>query len=254
MEMQLDTLKTILEEAYHTYALPNFVEADPISIPKSYHNLQDIEITAFWTSILSWGLRKTIINKANELFNAMDNSPHQFIVGHSPQELKKFVDFKHRTFNGTDALYFIDFFKRYYETNDSLEEAFILNGKLSAASLNNFKKTFFNGEYVPDRTRKHIASPETNASCKRIMMFLRWMVRSSKEGVDFGLWKKISAADLFIPLDVHVERTAMELGILSNNKRDWKAVVALTDVLKKLDPLDPIKYDFALFNISLNKG
>ena len=180
----------------------------------------------------------------------MDNAPYDFIMNHEEKDLARFADFKHRTFQYTDTLYFIDFFKRAYSSFSSLEDCFLMKeSRLSTANLGAFKAYFFEPDYAPRRTRKHVASPLTKSTCKRINMFLRWMVRSDKEGVDFGLWNRIQTSDLFIPFDVHVQRSAMSLGLLESDKKDWKRVVELTDSLKSIDAEDPIKYDFALFGM-----
>ena len=242
-----------LEEAYEMYAKPTFVDDDPISIPKRYTKKQDIEITAFWTSMLAWGLRKTIINKATQLFELMGDSPYDFFMNHRDEDLARFEDFKHRTFNYTDTLFFIDALKRVYQSYDSLEDAFILEGSLSGESLNTFYDFFFSPSYAPQRTRKHLAAPRKKSTCKRICMFLRWIVRSDKEGIDLGLWKKIKPSQLYLPLDVHVDRSARALGLITRKQRDWKTVVEITDAVRELDPEDPCRFDFALFGMSLNK-
>lgn len=251
-----NSLKRLLDEAVVRYNVPNFIENDPLSIPHRFTILQDIEITAFWTSMLAWGQRKTIINKANDLFERMDNAPHDFIVNHSEIERKRFETFVHRTFQPTDALYFLAFFQDFYQKNTSLETAFAAHLRPDdttiEAALVGFNKQFFGLEYVPDRTRKHVASPTSGSSCKRLCMFLRWMVRRDAQGVDFGLWKNISPSQLIMPLDVHVERQARALGLLERPKTDWKAALELTERMRTFDPEDPVKYDFALFGIGVN--
>jgi len=229
---------------------PDFINEDPISIPKKYKQLQDVEITAFWTAMLAWGQRKTIINKATELFALMGASPYEFIVEHKEIDRKRFENFKHRTFQYTDTLYFLSFFQWFYKNHKSLEELFLVEENMEL-TLSNFHDTFFHLEDSPKRTRKHIATPQRKSSCKRLNMFLRWMVRKDKSGVDLGIWKNIAASELMIPLDVHVERVAKKLGLLTRKQRDWKAVVELTTKLRQFDPNDPIKYDFALFGIGV---
>ena len=227
----------------------SFIENDPISIPRRYSKLQDIEISGFWTAILSWGLRKTIINKANQLFQLMDDSPYDFIVNHQEKDRKKFLAFKHRTFNDIDTLYFLEFLQHYYKSNSSLETLFAKNNIESG--LSNFKQEFFSLSSAPKRTRKHISSPTTKSTCKRLNMFLRWMVREDNRGVDFGVWKTIKPSQLMMPLDVHVENQARKLGLLRRKQRDWNSVVELTDRLREFDPDDPVKYDFALFGLGI---
>ena len=184
----------------------------------------------------------------------MDNAPFEFVLNHTDSDLEKLLTFKHRTFNSTDTLYFIDFFKRFYKQHDSLEEAFVPYSQNSTISikkaLSRFHQLFFDVEYAPERTRKHVATPDRNSACKRINMFLRWMVRKDNRGVDFGLWNRISADQLICPCDVHVERTARNLGLVSRKQTDWKMAIELTENLKRFDPEDPVKYDFALFGLS----
>jgi uncharacterized protein (TIGR02757 family) len=208
----------------------------------------------FWAAILSWGQRKTIINNCNRLVEMMDNSPYDFILNHKNSDLKPFLHFKHRTFNVDDALYFITFFQHYYEKNDSLETAFINpeNQNLSIESaLIHFKHLFFSLEYAPNRTKKHVSSPINGSTCKRINMFLRWMVRKDEFGVDFGIWNKISPSLLICPCDVHVDRVARNLGLITRPQTDWKTAIELTENLKKFDSNDPVKYDFALFGMGI---
>jgi uncharacterized protein (TIGR02757 family) len=248
-------LKALLDERVALYNQPSFIESDPISVPHQYTRLEDIEITALWTAVFSWGLRKTIINKANELFALMDHSPYDFIMHHSEEESKRLLHFVHRTFQPTDTLYFLHFFKHYYSDNASLQTAFSQHSNLSSPSvkemLSGFHNIFFDSEWAPKRTRKHIATPMRGASCKRLNMFLRWMVRRDTSGVDLGLWNDISPADLMIPLDVHVQRIAKKLGLLNRDKSDWKAVEELTAQLRLMDPDDPVKYDYALFGMGV---
>lgn len=250
-------LKDFLDSKYEQYCKPNFIPNDPISIPHQYTKLQDIEITAFWAAILSWGQRKTIINKCQQLFGMMEHQPHDFILNHSDQELRLFEKFVHRTFNGTDTLYFIHFFKTFYGAHESLEFAFskgvLKKDSNILAGLNHFEQLFFDSEYAPQRTRKHIASPQKGSACKRINMFLRWMVREDREGVDFGLWKQIKTTQLVCPCDVHVDRVARKLGLIQRKQTDWYTAVELTENLKKFDKNDPVKYDFALFGLGIEE-
>ncbi len=251
----MNKIRDILDEHAAKYESLAFIENDPILIPHEYTLLQDIEITAFWTSMLAWGQRKTIINSARTLFNLMDNAPYEFITQHSELDRKRFEKFVHRTFQATDALYFLEFFQNYYKTHHSLEEAFTEGMQNDDAHTENallkFHQTFFDSELAPHRTRKHVSTPP-KSTCKRLNMFLRWMVRDAKQGVDFGLWKNISPRQLLIPLDVHVERTARGLGLLTTPQRNWKSVLELTENLRAFDATDPVKYDFALFGLSVN--
>jgi uncharacterized protein (TIGR02757 family) len=249
--MTLDCVKILLDGYLDRYHRKSFIEGDPICIPHRYQKLQDIEIAGFWVAMLAWGQRGTIIKKADELMLLMDNAPHDFILHHKEKDRKAFLPFKHRTFQTTDTLYFLAFLQEHYRQFHSLETAFtqtLLPGDATTENaLTGFHRYFFSLPYAPDRTRKHVATPEINSSCKRLNMFLRWMVRKDIRGVDFGLWQNISPAQLMIPLDVHVARVATDLGLLKRTQRDWKAVVELTNQLRQFDPADPVKYDFALF-------
>ncbi len=244
-------LKEFLDYKLEAFNTPSFIKDDPISIPHRYRKKQDIEISAFFAAIFAWGNRKTIINKASELMSLMDDAPFQFVMEHEDRDLKKLLRFSHRTFNSTDLLYFIDFFRHHYQKNASLEQAFAGTGKDMESMLSLFHHYFFSLPDIPERTRKHIATPEKNSSCKRLNMFLRWMVRKDEKGVDFGLWENISPSQLICPIDLHVERVATKLGLLDPGLRGWKAAKSLTLRLSELDPRDPVKYDLALFGLGV---
>jgi len=244
-------IKEFLNYKVDFYNQPSFIVNDPICIPHRFTKKQDIEIGGFFAAIFAWGNRTTIINKSKELIDLMDNAPHQFVMQHHVKDLKKIEGFKHRTFNTTDLLYCIEFFNRHYSKNDSLENAFSQwmhkNDETIENGLNGFYHYFFSLPYIPERTRKHIASPEKKSSCKRLNMFLRWMVRTDNKGVDFGIWKTISPFQLICPIDVHVARVAKQFNLLQRKQTDWQAALELTAYLRTLDAADPVKYDFALF-------
>jgi len=244
-------IKKYLSQKVDLYNQPSFIKDDPISIPHSFTKKQDIEIAGFFAAIFSWGNRTTIINKSKELMQLMDNDPHAFCLYHSDKELKNLLHFKHRTFNATDLLYFIAFFKMHFSKHDSLENAFAQWMHKKDITVENGLKGFYNYFFslpdIPDRTRKHIASPEKNSSCKRLNMYLRWMVRNDDKGVDFGIWKNISPAQLICPVDVHVARIAKKLDLMKRQPVDWQTALELTAYLRTLDKADPVKYDFALF-------
>ncbi len=247
-------LKDFLDKKVDFFENSNFIINDPICIPHRFSLQQDIEIIAFWTATLAWGQRKSIIRSAENLTDLMDNAPYDFIVNHEEKDRKKFLSFVHRTFQPTDTLYFLEFLQYHYRLYPSLETAFTAHltpdSKTVEAALIGFHHQFFSLPFVPDRTKKHVSHPP-KSTCKRLNMFLRWMVRSSEKGVDFGLWKNIQPAQLLIPLDVHVERQARLLNLFAHPKSDWKAVLELTDNLRTFDSQDPVKYDFALFGMGV---
>lgn len=250
-------LKGFLDEKVVEYNRLGFIRLDPISIPHQYSKKQDIEISGFFASILAWGQRKTIINKCNELFTMMDHAPHDFVLHHQEEDLKPFLKFKHRTFNDIDTLYFIHFLSWFYQRNDSLELAFVFDeGKMNSNMeqiLISFHSYFFQLTEAPERTRKHVATPARKSACKRINMFLRWMVRKDNKGVDFGIWDRISPSQLICPCDLHVDRVGRKLGLITRKQTDWLTAVELTERLKEFDPVDPVKYDFALFGLGIEE-
>jgi uncharacterized protein (TIGR02757 family) len=266
-------LRTFLDKKVTEYNRSSFILNDPISVPHQYSRQQDIEIAGFFAAIFAWGNRTTIIKKTQELMQWMDRAPYQFVLQHQETDLKKLLAFKHRTFNATDLLYFIEFFRHHYSRYPSLEDAFLRpwektgdaatpgpgapqgatakEGWQAERALSAFYHYFFSLDETPPRTRKHIASPEKHSSCKRINMFLRWMARSDDHGVDFGLWRRIPMARLICPLDLHVARVAKKFGLLHRKLSDWQAALELTEQLSLLDPADPVKYDFALFGLGV---
>lgn len=248
--------KDFLDEKVARYNQPGFIENDPISIPHRFSKKQDIEISGLFASILAWGQRITIIRKCTELMEMMDNDPHTFILHHDKKDLKVFRDFKHRTFNPVDTLYFIHWLKWFYQQHDSLEDAFTSSPQDEdiGNGLIRFQHLFFSLDDAPTRTRKHIPSPERNSTCKRLSMYLRWMVRDDKQGVDFGIWKKIQSSQLVCPCDLHVDRVARRLKFIRRKQTDWLTALELTSNLRKLDPIDPVKYDFALFGLGIEEG
>lgn len=281
--MQFLELKNFLDSKVEQYNQPDFIANDPVCIPHLFEQKQDIEIAGFFAAVLAWGQRKTIINKCRELLGRMDNAPYDFVLNHNDDDLRRLLHFKHRTFNDTDLLYFISFFKQHYQHFDSLEQAFIpqqdvfrsaylevsstdeqievsssacyssnLNFTIEQA-LNHFRSYFFSLEDFPYRTKKHISSPRQKSTCKRLNMFLRWMVRADDKGVDFGIWETLKPKDLVCPCDVHVDRVGRLLGLINRKQTDWLTAVELTENLKQFDPNDPVKYDFALFGLGVEK-
>nr|MBI1229873.1 TIGR02757 family protein [Cytophagales bacterium] len=248
-------IKEFLEEKVSLYNRPEFIPLDPISIPHRFTRLQDIEIAGFFAATLAWGQRKTIVQKCLELMAMMDNSPYDFILHHSEPDLKPLLKFKHRTFNDLDTLYFIQFFRTFYRHNESLEAAFTRGWTDQVDSMEkllaNFHHLFFSLPDAPLRTRKHVATPVRKSACKRINMFLRWMVRNDAHGVDFGIWKTIKPYQLICPCDLHVDRVGRRLGLIQRKQTDWQTAVELTQNLRLLDPEDPVKYDFALFGLGI---
>ncbi len=252
----IEKLKSFLDEKSDQFNQPNFIANDPISIPHRFKKLQDIEIAGLFAAVLAWGQRKTVLNKCSFLLEMMDNDPYAFILHHTESDLKPFTTFKHRTFNGTDTLYFIEFLKSHYSQHHSLEILFHVppENETIEQGLIHFHNSFFSLPDYPNRTKKHISTPERKSTCKRLSMYLRWMVRNDKRGVDFGIWKSIQPSQLICPCDVHVERVARQLKLIKRKQTDWQTALELTASLRKLDANDPVKYDFALFGLGIEEG
>jgi len=248
-------LKDFLDEQAALYNQPNFIEDDPISIPHLFSKKEDQEIAGFIAAILAWGQRKTILKNCRSLFTLMDLAPHDFIKNHTIKDRKPFKAFVHRTFNGIDLIYFLAALQQIYQQPQGLEGVFmqaLQSTDSIGAAISEWKKLFFTLPHQL-RTEKHFADPLKNSSAKRICMYLRWMIRQDKNGVDFGIWKQCSPSILNAPLDIHSGRVARHLGLLERKQDDWKAVVELSDNLRLLNPTDPCVYDFALFGIGVNE-
>ncbi len=253
-------LKEFLDRKVEEYNQPAFIAEDPVQVPHLFTKKQDIEIAGFFAATFAWGNRATIIRKCRELMQLMDGSPHEFITCHKEKDRKRFEGFCHRTFNTTDLLYFVSFLQHHYRKHASLETAFYPRqgfpgpsprGEVVEQCLDHFHSYFFSLEDVPARTRKHVAAPARHSACKRLNMYLRWMVRNDRKGVDFGIWKKIPVAALICPLDLHVARVAKKFGLLSRPKSDWQSALELTKNLRAFDSEDPARYDFALFALGV---
>ena len=246
------SLKDFFDKKAEHFSRSFFIADDPVSIPHLFSKKQDIEIAAFFAAIFAWGNRKTIINKSIELMKMMDMQPHDFCLHASSDELRAMSGFKHRTFNADDLYYFIHFFKQHYQKYNTLETAFTISMNSDDTDIANgiigFRSYFLSFDHLK-RTEKHIASPQQLSACKRINMFLRWMVR--KDEVDLGIWKNIKTSQLVCPLDLHVSRVAKRFGLISRPQADWPSAIQLTDNLKRFDPIDPVKYDFALFGLGI---
>lgn len=246
-------IKEFLEHKTKTYCQPSFIETDPISIPHNYSLKEDIEVSGFLTATISWGQRASIIRKATELMNMLDDQPYNFIMHCSHKELHSVSSFVYRTFNGTDCVAFLKAIRNIYLNHNGLEKAFekgFLKNKSVFDAIVHFRTVFLETPHQK-RTEKHISNPAQGSAAKRINMFLRWMARKDDMGIDFGIWKNISPEYLYCPLDVHVGNVARKLGILKRKQNDWKAVEELTGVLRQMNPDDPVRYDYGLFGLGV---
>ncbi len=257
MENHFKEVKELLDEKYFQFNNTSFIETDPISIPHQFSKKEDVEIAAFLVATIAWGQRISIINNGNKLMRLMNHEPHEFIMNFSKRDAVRFEGFVHRTFNSTDCVFFLNSLKNIYTKHKGLECAF--SGKLSEDekdvknAITNFRELFLS---IPHQSRsdKHISNPSAKSSAKRLCMYLRWMVRKDKHGVDFGIWKSITPSQLCLPLDVHTGNVSRKLGLLTRTQNDWQAVEEITSVLREFDKKDPIKYDFSLFGLGAFEG
>ncbi len=250
--MTHDEIKAFLDEKVSLFNRPGFIELDPVSIPHLFSKKEDIEIAGFLAATIAWGQRPTILRNAKKLMQWMDNAPHDFICHFEEDDLKPFRHFVHRTFNGTDCVYFLQSLQNIYRNHGGLSEIFTKPLRKEHTDVKHAivfcRQKFFELEHLK-RTEQHFSNPDEGAACKRLNMFLRWMVRRDKGGVDFGIWRNIQPSLLMCPLDVHSGRIARKFGLLKRKQNDWKAVQELTTMLQQFDPSDPVKYDFALFGL-----
>ena len=255
--MNKKDIAEFLEEKYIQYNNSNFIEDDPVKIPHEYTKIEDIEIAGLFASILAWGNRKSIIKNAYSILERMDNSPHEFILNHSNDDLKVLEGFKHRTFNSIDATTFVKSLNKIYNQHGSLGKYFgekfnTLNDQ--AEVLSTFKADFFETAFA-ERSKKHLPDPLKGSAAKRMCMYFRWMVRKDQNTVDLGIWNDlIPTSKLHLPLDVHTGNVSRSLGLLQRKQNDWKAVSEITSELILIDPNDPVKFDFALFSLGVNEG
>jgi len=251
----LQNVKRQLDRYVEKFNTLEFIDSDPIQIPHRFSLKEDIEISGFLAATIAWGQRKSIINNALRLMDLMDNAPYDFLINSNENtDFQRFANFVHRTFNGSDCLYFLKSLKNIYLKYNGLENVFSVGFEKNHtvfSALEYFRSVFL--ELPHDlHCQKHLSDVACGSAAKRLNMFLRWMVRSDSAGVDFGIWEKISQSALMLPLDVHSGNVARAFGLLSRKQNDWKAVEEITEVLRTFDAADPVKYDFALFGAGVN--
>ena len=243
-------LKEFLDYKANQYELIDFITSDPIQIPHRFKQKEDVEIAGFLTASIAWGNRLSILKSANKMMALMDNAPYDFIINHKKRDLSIFEGFVHRTFNATDLTFFVRSLQNIYKNHQGIENFFSLNNPSLQDTIHDFKSIFFEIDH-PQRTLKHVSDPLKGSAAKRLNMFMRWMVRSNTKGVDFGIWKQHSPAQLSIPLDVHTGNIARKLNLIQQKQNDSKKLHELDKKLRKFDPLDPVKYDYALFGLGV---
>ena len=250
--MKKDEIKAFLEEKVQQYESFDFIEVDPILIPHQFSQKEDIEISGFLAATIAWGNRKSIINNAQKMMALMDQAPYDFIINHKEDDLERFEGFVHRTFNADDLRYFVKALRYIYQEHQGLEQLFTRYATAQSLqrAIHQFKQVFFSLPHQ-QRTQKHVSDPLKGSAAKRLNMYLRWMVRSNKNGVDFGLWKSLHPRQLSCPLDVHSGNVARKLQLLQRKQNDWKALAELDTALRQMDAEDPVKFDYALFGLGV---
>lgn len=251
--MTLPELKEMLDTLYDQYNRPDFIPEDPVSIPHLFTDKEDIEIAGFLTALISWGNRKGILKSADRLMALMDHAPSDFVRNAGLSDIARLDAFVHRTMNGTDIKGLIAGLKVLYSGNGGLRAALRPESDESDMfpAVQRLRNLLL--PYLHLRSHKHLANPDAGASAKRIHMFLRWMVRADARGIDFGLWSDFSTRRLVLPLDIHTGTIAREIGILTRKQNDRRAVMEVTQALRLLDSVDPIRYDFALFGFGIDR-
>lgn len=252
--MEYEELKELLDALSERYNNPSFIEEDPVSIPHRFSLREDIEISGFLSATIAWGNRRSIVKNGNRMMEMMGDEPYRYIMESSPAERHEMSNFVHRTFNGNDFICFLNALSHIYQTKGGIgtffENEYEKTGDIRIV-IHHFRSLFFSCEH-PQRAEKHLSSIAKGAACKRINMYLRWMVRQDSNGVDFGLWKKIPSSALYLPLDVHSATVGRGLGLLERKQNDWKSVEEITTNLRTFDADDPVKYDYALFGAGVN--
>lgn len=254
METCKEDMAALLERLHDKYNRPEFIGDDPISVPHRYAGACDRETAGLLASTIAWGNRKAIVRSARRMVGLMDDAPHDFVMNASDGELARLEGFVHRTFNGRDLRDFVLALRRMYRRWGTLGAFFAARWAESgdmAAVLAAFRREFFDGPHG-EHCEKHVSSVERGAACKRLCMWMRWMVRRDGRGVDFGIWDGVPMSALRLPLDVHAGDMGRALGLLSRRQNDWKAVEEITARLREFDPADPARFDFSLFGAGID--
>ena len=254
--------KIELDKLVEKYETVDFIKDDPIQFPHKGKSKEEIELYGFIASLFAYGNRKLFIKKLDEIFSIADGDLLGFIKNGDFSSLK---GVEYRFSKENDIIPIFEILSKLYNESKGLEELFEYGWLTPHPNplLKERRQTFLQTvvDYFYAQAPKiftpgfyhMIPNPQNGGAMKRMNMFLRWMVR--KGPVDLGIWNFIEPKDLLIPLDVHVARLSREMGLLSRKSNDFKAVIDLTNQLKKLSPDDPVKYDFAMFafGVELNK-
>ena len=245
----MEHLRAVLDEKFACYNCKEFIKNDPISFPHSFTRREDVEIAALLASTIAWGNRKMILSSGRKMFcDIMHSAPYDYVMSGEWERLDDRINI-HRTFFASDFKYICRGLRNIFSKHGTMETLFL--GCSVWDGIENLRREMAGAN--DGATTRHISNPVAQkgkpaSACKRLHMMLRWLCR--KDGiVDLGLWQGVSQAELMIPRDVHVARTARQLGIVTRKQNDRRTVEELTAQLRKLSPDDPVKYDFALFGV-----
>ena len=260
-------LKTILDNLYAARSQIHLAN-DPLSFCHRYASPEDREIAGLVASCLAYGNVKIILRNLDTVFARIGPSPRRFVEEFEPErDGALFAGFKHRFNDGRDLCALLLAARTMLDEADTIGEFFLGCYDREAdditPSLTEFSTAILAMDYAPVFGSREIPadsyfpfffpSPASGSACKRLCMYLRWMVRPA-DGIDLGLWREVSAAKLVIPVDAHIQRISRYLGLTNRKQADWRMAREITQALRRLDPADPVKYDFSLCHLGISEG
>lgn len=265
--MSNDNLKNTLDALYAARSQAHLAN-DPLSFCHRFKNPQDQEIAGLIAASFAYGNVKIILRNLDTIFSKTGSSPRQFVEQFDPEAgLRLFAGFKHR-FNDSRDLCALLYAIRLMLAEAGSIEGFFLKGYDSgqadvSGAIDNFTKAILSFDYSPvfgtaappndSYFSFFFPSPESGSACKRLCMYLRWMVRPA-DGIDLGIWQKVLPEKLIIPVDAHIQRICRLLGFSARKQADWRMAQEITAALRRFEPLDPVKYDFSICHLGISEG
>ncbi len=247
LSQSIDELRRSLQKLYREFG-PEFLETDPLKFPHRYSSPQDREVVAFLAATLAFGNVQAIFSTVERLLVLLGDSPYRCILNWPDRKPRELSGLYHRWISANDFHALLSFLRDTYRRMDSLEKFFV--GRNVEEGLHEISIAF-----SPHRktrgTMFMIPSPRQGSTCKRMNLFLRWMVRTHPP--DFGCWKRVSPAHLYLPIDTHLARLVRRIGLTDRASPGWKMVKEVTERLRELDPGDPIRFDFSLSRLGILK-
>ena len=259
MSKHTDQIRDVLEKLYKRYNRRELISPDPLQFLYRYSSPADMEIAAFLASALAYGRVEQIEKSLDNLLGRMSNSPYEFVVNFDKSKRKKLKDFKHRFTTGDDISDLLTIFRTVMRRWGSIERYFALgynpDDKNIIPALSKFCNSLLETHAAGHKGQAAsglkylLVSPDGGSACKRLNLFLRWMVRD--DDVDIGLWKSINKAKLIVPVDIHMSRLCKILGLYDRRTVSLSAAIEITESFAEIEPADPVKYDFALSRIGI---